>query len=114
LTSGNNIIYTTSVTTNGTTGLATVTFPAGVFSSIFSIQVTAVGGTTAPNAIQAGVQSVNGTTSAVVQSWNESGTQTACQTVSGGGLSAAQCSATVTLQQPKYVGATVYVTVIGD
>jgi hypothetical protein len=65
-----------------------------------------VGGTTAPNAVQAGVQSVNGTTSFVVQSWNESATLAG----GSGGLGASYN----TLQQPKYVAATVYVTVIGE
>jgi hypothetical protein len=104
ITSGNNIIWTTSVTT--TSGVATVSLPAGVFTNILSAQATAVGGSTAINSPVANVRSV--TTSSITVAAMVGKNIASC----GGGLAAA-CPATDTFVYAPN-GTTVYITVIGN
>jgi hypothetical protein len=104
ITSGNNIIWTTSVTT--TSGIATVSLPAGVFTNVLSAQATAVGGSTAINSPVANVRSVS--TSSVTVAAMVGKNIASC----GGGLAAA-CPATDTFVYAPN-GTTVYITVIGN
>jgi excisionase family DNA binding protein len=105
LTSGNNIIWTgTATVTSG--GLATITLPVGVFTNIFSVQATGIGGSSAITAPIATVRSA--TTSTVVVSMVVGKNIASC----GGGLAAA-CPATDTLVLAAN-GTQAYVTVIGN
>jgi hypothetical protein len=104
ITSGNNIIWTTSVTT--TSGVATVSLPVGVFTNILSAQATAVGGSTAINSPVASVRSV--TASSITVAAMVGKNIASC----GGGLAAA-CPATDTFVYAPN-GTTVYITVIGN
>ncbi|HVW23715.1 MAG TPA: MerR family DNA-binding transcriptional regulator [Candidatus Saccharimonadales bacterium] len=101
LESGGNIIWTGSGTT--TSGLLTLSLPAGLFSTIFSAQATAVGGTNEISAPLASIRSVT----------NSSVTASAVIGINYPGCSGlGNCAAAdTTVFAPN--GTTVYITIIG-